>query len=268
MYPLVINSNMKATTIVFWDWDDTLFPTTACSNDGLIAKGGLKEWNINLLSSYINISKYKNISTLVYNTLSNYIKTYGPSNINIITNGGNNWPQLSLYHLSKILNDNMYLNILKLLKLFNINIVSARHKYSKYNPMNPNKWKYNAFQNILSNTMNKLSYDSYLKFITIGDRECDHTSLTKCINKDFNTKLKQYNIYIIHEALKLKEQTSLIQFHNQILKLHNNKPKDEYFTKEFRSINNQNQSMETTMNQSDSNYNDKKTYFTPHYLPK
>lgn len=143
-----MNKNNK--TLIFIDWDDTLFPTTWYNNATNIVD------NSNLI-----LKKYDNI---VFDLLSKIKKT---SEIVIVTNATINWINKSGLLLQKsytLIKDS-------------IRVVSARDKYILSYPLNPSIWKAKCFEKIINNT----NYECY---ISIGDSEYERDALIRMYKKN------------------------------------------------------------------------------------
>jgi len=143
----VWNPGMKPkyhNSLIIFDWDDTLLPTTF-----LTPKGTFSE-DIQLSPS--DYKKMQQISNYVYDILKESIEK---GDVYIITNAGINWVQFSA--------NLFYPNISELLK--KIKIISARGEYEKSFPGNLRQWKIQAFLNLLKNVDNKL----VTNIICIGD---------------------------------------------------------------------------------------------------
>ena len=143
----VWNPGMKPkyhNSLIIFDWDDTLLPTTF-----LTPKGTFSE-DIQLSPS--DYKKMQQIANYVYDILKESIEK---GDVYIITNAGINWVQFSA--------NLFYPNISELLK--KIKIISARGEYEKSFPGNLRQWKIQAFLNLLKNVDNKL----VTNIICIGD---------------------------------------------------------------------------------------------------
>ena len=141
------NPSMKPkqhNSLIIFDWDDTLLPTTFLTSNG----GPLED--IKLSDS--DFQRMKEIENHVYLILKESIEK---GDVYIITNAGENWVQFS----SSI----FYPNISELLK--KIKIISARMEYEKAFPGNSRQWKIEAFLNLLKDVNNKL----VTNIICIGD---------------------------------------------------------------------------------------------------
>ena len=131
-------------SIIIFDWDDTLLPTS------FLSPGGYFNYDIKLSKDDKN--KLSKIENEVLNLLNNAINkgdTY------IITNAEKGWVELSAFKFYPKIK-----NILPKIK-----IISARDKYSKIFPGDLKKWKIEAFLNLMKYINVKL----VTNIICIGD---------------------------------------------------------------------------------------------------
>ena len=143
----VWNPSMKPkqhNSIIIFDWDDTLLPTS------FLTPGGIFNEEIQLTDS--DEEKLKKIEECVFLLLTESIEK---GNVYIITNAGKGWVE---YSASKF-----YPSILGLLK--KIEIISARGEYEKIFPGNSRQWKIQAFLNLIKFVNIKL----VTNIICIGD---------------------------------------------------------------------------------------------------
>jgi hypothetical protein len=127
----VWNPSMKPkqhNSIIIFDWDDTLLPTS------FLTPGGIFNEEIQLTDS--DVEKLKKIEECVFLLLTESIEK---GNVYIITNAGKGWVEFSA--------NKFYPSILGLLK--KIEIISARGEYEKIFPGNSRQWKIEAFLNLL-----------------------------------------------------------------------------------------------------------------------
>ena len=131
-------------SIIIFDWDDTLLPTS------FLSPGGYFNYDIKLSKDDKN--KLSKIENEVLNLLNNAINkgdTY------IITNAEKGWVELSAFKFYPKIK-----NILPKIK-----IISARDKYSEIFPGDLKKWKIEAFLNLMKYINVKL----VTNIISIGD---------------------------------------------------------------------------------------------------
>jgi len=121
--------------LVFFDWDDTLFPTTACiRNNQVIPDGELELFG-----------------KAAYELLINFINVYSAENIYIVTNGVSGWISKSLKIMSSRQRTgiNYWMAIKQLLATsFTGRVISAQSIYKTAYPGQPTVWKTLVFQQI------------------------------------------------------------------------------------------------------------------------
>jgi FMN phosphatase YigB (HAD superfamily) len=134
----------KKNSIIIFDWDDTLLPTS------FLTPGGVFDENIKLRE--IDNEKLLNLERAVLKLLTEAVEK---GNVYIITNAGNGWVEYSA--------NRFYPSIMPILE--KIKIISARGQYEKMFPGNSRQWKIEAFLNLLKNVNMKL----VTNIICIGD---------------------------------------------------------------------------------------------------
>ena len=143
----ILNPNMKPkqhNSLIIFDWDDTLIPTTFFTPDGVFPE--------KILLSQCEFDKLKEIEKNVYIILKESIEK---GQAYIITNACANWVQFSA--------SIFYPSITDLLK--KVKIISARGEYEQSFPGNLRQWKILAFSNLVKD------FDENLvtNIICIGD---------------------------------------------------------------------------------------------------
>ena len=139
--------NMKPkqhNSIIIFDWDDTLLPTS------FLTPGGVFNENIKLSDA-----DHEKISKLEQAVLKLLEEAVQKGNVYIITNAGNGWVEYSA--------NKFYPSIMPVLQ--KIKIISARGLYEKKFPGNSRQWKIEAFLNIQKNINMKL----VTNIICVGD---------------------------------------------------------------------------------------------------
>ena len=131
-------------SIIIFDWDDTLLPTSFLSPGG--------NFNLDITLSICDREKLLKIEKEVYNLLNNAISK---GDVYIITNADNGWVELSSNKFYPSLKD-----ILQKIK-----IISAREEFGKIFPGDMEKWKIHSFLNLLKSTKVKL----VTNLICLGD---------------------------------------------------------------------------------------------------
>ncbi len=137
-------------SIIFFDWDDTLFCSSYLTKKKLLNRQSME----NLGPRFIE--KLKKVEKTVVNIIKLSI-THGDTYI--ITNATKYWVE---YSCSLI-----YPNVLDLLS--KVCVISARDNYEKKYPNDPKKWKLQTFID-LANTYDK---NVVTNIISIGDSECE-----------------------------------------------------------------------------------------------
>ena len=139
--------NMKPkqhNSIIIFDWDDTLLPTT------VLTPGGIFDEDLELPE--IDIEKLLKLEELTSKILTEAVEK---GNVYIITNAGKGWVEYSAKRF--------YPSILPILS--KIKIISARGQYEKVFPGNTRQWKIEAFLNLQKSVNMKL----VTNIICIGD---------------------------------------------------------------------------------------------------
>ena len=143
----VWNPNMKPkqhNSIIIFDWDDTLLPTS------FLTPGGC--FNEDMKLSESDQEKFIKLEQSVLTLLNEAIEK---GNVYIITNAGNGWVEYSAKRF--------YPSIVGVLS--KLKIISARGEYEKLYPGNSRQWKIQAFLNLLKYVDVKL----VTNIICIGD---------------------------------------------------------------------------------------------------
>ena len=139
--------NMKPkqhNSIIIFDWDDTLLPTSFLTPDGV--------FNENIKISAGDNEKFLKLEQAVLKLLTEAVEK---GNVYIITNAGSGWVEYSA--------NKFYPSIMPVLE--KIKIISARGLYEKIFPRNSRQWKIEAFLNIQKNVNMKL----VTNIICVGD---------------------------------------------------------------------------------------------------
>ena len=226
--PMLISSSAINNTkrMIIFDWDDTLFPTTAIIKN----------------KSEICLIQLYNLGFKLYQLLNKYILTFGSNNIYIITNGKNGWIKQSLNIISKkfkqllicqqqqqqqekqeeenknnndcgLIECNPFEAILGLLAFFGIYCISAQYLYCKQFRNDTRKWKELAFKNCANIHFGMSLFPTNI-IISIGDSDDEYSASKKCVDnlnningKNINT---DYNYKQFHvQRIKLQRKPSL-----------------------------------------------------------
>ena len=139
--------NMKPkqhNSIIIFDWDDTLLPTSFLTPGGIFIED-LK----------ISAEDKEKIQQLEQTTLKLLTEAVEKGNVYIITNAGKGWVEFSA--------NKFYPSIMPILE--KIKIISARGEYEKIFPGNSRQWKIEAFLNLQKSLNMKL----VTNIICLGD---------------------------------------------------------------------------------------------------
>ena len=208
--PMLTSINNTKRMIIF-DWDDTLFPTTAI----------IKNKHFDNNSSKICAEQLYNLGFKLYQLLNKYIFTFGSNNIFIITNGKNGWIEQSLNIISKqfkqLINTdcglfefecNPFEAISGLLAFFRICCISAQYLYCKQHPNDTRKWKELAFKNYAIIHFGMSSEKTNI-ILSIGDSDDEYLASKKCVEHlNNNYSYNNYKTFNI-QTIKLQHKPSL-----------------------------------------------------------
>lgn len=135
-------------TVVFCDWDDTLFPTTWLERQGLLARDAtLSKEQKSLLQT---------MAGWAAKTLQMAME-FG--NVVIVTNAQQGWVESSCAAFMP--------SLTRLLQA--TRIVSARSQYEKRCPNNPSAWKCLAFEQELASLVQEAESCEELNILSLGD---------------------------------------------------------------------------------------------------
>ena len=192
---------MKNNTLIIFDWDDTLLPTTLIT--------GNKHNSIELSQNYIKdiklIKRDMNVLDHLNSNLLNRASNLGTTVI--ITNGTKSWVDKS---------GGDYLpKTHHFLTTHKIPVISARELGGQYNINNPTEWKnftFDKYINYLKSQNNKLS-----NFISLGDSVLEKNALINTCNKMNNKYIKTVKYVESPELRDLIKENILI--HKNINKI-------------------------------------------------
>lgn len=191
--------------IVFFDYDDSLLPTTFLFQHG---------YKLDKNNQFPPISdelkpKLQSLEKVILEFLSNLVKT--KCQICIVTNSEQGWLSLSAAHFLP--------GLLTFLQEHSINIIYAKdeHSYHFTNPEDVSKWKQLSFENeikslILKNLTSKTN--TIGNVISFGDSLNDRTSIQDATQK--------YNGVLFCKSIKFHEQADVLQLENQIILIQKN----------------------------------------------
>ena len=172
----------KYNTIIIFEWDDTLFPTS------FLTPFRIFDENMNLSDNEKN-----NLLKLEQAALKILTKSVERGEVFIITNAINGWVENSAHRF--------YPNISQILE--KIKIIYAKEKYEKIFPGNAKQWKIEAFSSLQNNFDKKL----VTNIICIGDSLFEMEA-----GKILASKFKQAYI----KSIKFKEKPKLDELLEQL----------------------------------------------------
>mmetsp|Transcript_55758 Transcript_55758/g.50171 ORF Transcript_55758/g.50171 Transcript_55758/m.50171 type:complete len:330 (+) Transcript_55758:272-1261(+) len=225
--PMIIdndNDDKPVYNLVVLDWDDTLFPTTSIVLD----KRQLSAIELLYFGKYL------------YELIDELIKSYGDSNIYIITNAAKEWVFRSLKESSQryqrltshdqyAQSMNYFAAIYNSLLTLNITVISAQDRFSGKYPGQPLIWKLNAFKQITVqhfmslNKINKYETCQYI-ILSIGDSEDEFTASLEakyCLKRQIEQNPYNESEILLHR-IKLMEDPSPQQMMQQMIMLKSN----------------------------------------------
>lgn len=186
----------KYKTIIIFDWDDTLFPTS------WVVENSLDLTDINTQTKFIIY--FSRLDRLIHSLLSTCIN-YGT--VFIVTNAAEKWITTSnqmLPHTQKLIKQN-------------IKVVSARDTYQDDYPGRMDLWKKNTFQDITDNK------STYQHIISVGDADHEFNALTDLYNKESVTKKRLLKTIRCIKAPSFNELIDELEVLNlNIIKIINN----------------------------------------------
>lgn len=182
--------NTKYRTLIIFDWDDTLFPTTWATQKMLNLTNSVLPSNVILM--------FRKLDTLLYELLSKIMKQ---GRVIIVTNATSKWIIAS----SRVLP-----NTQKLLRN-NILIVSAREAYG--DQCGIDEWKTKVFSEIVSEFD---IHSVHQNIISVGDADYEFDALKNLYNKKCDSGQR------FLKNIKLKRYPQMNELYDQLVLLNNN----------------------------------------------
>lgn len=183
-------------SLVCFDYDDTIFPSTYLSKNGY----SLNDNMVRINEVEEQLEKFESIAYELLSTALSY------SGVAIVSNSQTGWIQQSAEKF-----------IPKLLPLLNkCTIISARSTYENLYPGNQIKWKFHAFQDLLKN--NGGTYN----IISFGDSFIERAAILAVTRDLPNTKTKSVKFVENPTANQLCQQQELITNCYKCIYTHNN----------------------------------------------
>lgn len=156
---------MKRKTIVIFDWDDTLFPTTWLSRNSI---------KIDDTHSTANLKYFKEIDLLISNIFKQIINK---NKIIIVTNASVTWVKLCMELLP---------NTKDICK--DIDIYSSREQYQEKFPNDNNLWKKMFFSKFIKAFYRDRNYIQNI--MSVGDADYEYLALIDLFSKNKNRYIK------------------------------------------------------------------------------
>jgi len=213
-------SKVTQKTIVIFDWDDTLFPTSSvvCQQE-----------------KHITVGDLQNLGRRTYELLGKYIDVFGANNVFIVTNGSKTWVLDSLKEMSRVYQvsfegvddqqerkKDYWAALYNSLISLQLKIFSAKALYAEDHPQQPTLWKTLVFKSIVKEHFNLYSGsdNNIYCIISIGDSENEFMASyeAKQMIATMNRLNRNNNIARLHR-IKLKEEPTMKEMVNQIASL-------------------------------------------------
>lgn len=180
----------KSGTLIIADWDDTLYPTSWITDNGI---------DLTNPKSRYKYMKYFEYLDIYLSGLLDYMMTLGE--VMIITNAMLEWIELSVSILPKTKKC-----------LETINVVSARQKYGHQTVMA--EWKKKTFLDEVTKKINT-NKNKYNNIISMGDADFEHNALVNLYDKQILPHkylksikfIKSSNYNVLLEQIKMMKQT-------------------------------------------------------------
>ena len=180
-----INDSKRHNSLIIFDWDDTLLPTSFLATRGIFEdKNELSE------KEQGKINKLENsVKKLLEMALSK-------GDVYIITNAGDGWVEFS--------SEKYYPNIKELLD--KIEVISAREKYAEKYPEQSNKWKIETFLNLKK----RLNDDLITNIICVGDSAFEMEAGRNLASKFIHAVIKTIKFREKPKPDELNKQLNLV----------------------------------------------------------
>jgi len=206
---------IKHRRVCIFDWDDTLFPTSAWISDGKLNKSA-------------TLRALRSIGKAVYDLLAYYLRLFGAKNVRVVTNGTKSWVLKSLRQCSsryrELTSDpaDYFAAIYNSFVSLDILVSSARDMHGKDFPQHGVSWKIHAFKSIAKRHFNLFSSsdNNVYSLVSIGDSEDEFVASfeTKRMLETQNQLNRNNNIVRLHRV-KLKKDPRLEDLLSQIAML-------------------------------------------------
>ena len=181
---------MTFKTLVIFDWDNTLFPSTFLASN-----------SCTLLCSTVPTSIQEQISKLEQNAISIITTAQQHGQVAIITNAESTWVELSCHKY--------FPNLFPILE--SITIISAQTTFKPYHPNDPTQWKLLAFEKLINDNPH------INHIVSIGDSDYEHDACRHIAKTNPNittkliklTELPSIDIMYLQMSLIIKAFTNI-----------------------------------------------------------
>ena len=186
------NNNNRTKILVFFDWDDTLYPTTNMNYDDPI---------------------YPKYRDTLQKLLGDAAKWLGPDQLFIVSNADLGW----------ITQCQEQMGLRSFFESSGITVKSAKNQYADVFPKQPIVWKKRMFSRIIAANLHYIFDDQCIVIICIGDSVCEYRAIQEAV-EDFNKHLPdianpngEYHKPILLYRMKLTESPTMEQLWKELL---------------------------------------------------
>jgi len=194
--PDAMGSDMN--TIVFFDWDDTLMPSSHLKHRGVCG----------LSSSSMGSMEMRKLSEIEQRVIDLLGHARKYAMVILITNASQQWIEFCLRRLMPKLND--------FLALSDIKFISARTQFRHRFPDHPKKWKVECFFAQLKS----LPQDRQFNVVVVGDSIEDVSAGHEALKRIRTSKIKAVKLKELPTLDQLKHQLEFISNHLELLVKH------------------------------------------------
>jgi len=184
-------------TLIIFDWDDTLHPTS------LLKK-----------RQTLSLTEVRAFGLRLYQTLLDLIRLYGASNIFIVSNADRVWIEQCLLSLA----GTYWVNVYHLISLFDIQIISAKNRFSALYPNEATAWKEKTIEYLVRKHQRRAvlsagAEEGPLAVVCIGDSQHEHIASGRVVAR-LNAGKHGAERMVLHRV-KLLERPTLKQLTSQ-----------------------------------------------------
>jgi len=206
---------IKHRRVVLFDYDDTLFPTSAWTSNGK-------------LKACATLPALRKVGKAIYELLKIYIRVFGEKNVRVVTNGSQSWVLESLRlcstRYSELSSDNVnyWAAIYNSFISLDILVSSARDMHCDDFPQHAESWKIRAFKNIVKRHFNLFSSsdNNVYSMVSIGDSEDEYVASFEAKRMlETQNKLNRSNNIVRLHRVKLKKHPRIEDILSQIAML-------------------------------------------------